>query len=82
MRGRDEATWRRRTAQVATGTLAVTGLALLPFAGGLFGDRVFLGLPLATFFAVIAAPVLILIVAAVFAGRQLAIDRHYDVSER
>ncbi len=83
-RGRDEANWRRRTARFSAGTILLgLVLALAPFAApGLFHGRPILRLPAATFMMVVGMPLVLLALAALFARWQLAIDRHYDVSER
>jgi hypothetical protein len=51
-------------------------------APGSFGQGPALGLPLAAFLATTVAPLLVLVAIFVFAGRQLALDRRHDMSDR
>ncbi len=83
MREANEPTWWRRTGQFAAGTLVVgTIVVLVPLlAPEAFGSRLMLGLPAGIFLAAIAAPLLVLVLVAVFASRQRALDRRYDVAE-
>jgi putative solute:sodium symporter small subunit len=81
VRDASEATWWRKTRQLAaivTGAAAVLSLLALAFAAG--GPSV-LDLPLGTFIAIIVAPLAIMAAAFFFAGRQRRLDRDYDVAE-
>ena len=83
LRQANEPRWWLRTGQFAAGTLIVGAtLTLAPLlAPERFGNRLMLGLPLGVFLATIAAPVLVLVLVALFASRQRALDRRYDVAE-
>ena len=83
MRDANEPTWWLRTAEFGALTIALVGvLVLVPLiVPALFGGESLLGLPLATFLAVVGGPLVILIAIFVFARRQLARDRRYDVAE-
>jgi hypothetical protein len=78
-----EAAWWRQTwslAAITAGGGAVTGLVAVSVAGEVGGWQV-LGLSPGGFFGVILAPLAIAAAAFVFAGRQQALDRRFDVSE-
>jgi uncharacterized membrane protein len=82
-RDSSEASWWRQTRWLAAAILGSgTALALiaLTVAGDANGPLLF-GLPPGAFFALLAAPLLIASAAFVFAGRQQALDRFYDVAE-
>jgi putative solute:sodium symporter small subunit len=71
-------TWRSAAAIAGGGAvIAVVATTAESLPAGM---QVF-GLPLGEFFAVIVAPVAIAIAAFVFANRQQALDRRFDVSE-
>lgn len=83
MRGAsDEAEWWRRTGVAAAAFVIVTGgLCLLPvLLPSPFEGLAFLGLSLPTFLAIVAAPLVALAATFLFAARQLARDRRYDVT--
>jgi hypothetical protein len=84
VREADEEKWWRRTAVIAGTTVAVVAfLCLLPVVTpGSFGQGPAFGLPLAAFLATTVAPLLVLVAIFVFAGRQLALDRRHDMSDR
>ncbi len=78
-----EAGWWQQTrwlaAAIVGGSAALALIALTVAADG--DGPVLFGLPPGAFFALIAAPLLIAVAAFVFAGRQQALDRRYDVAE-
>lgn len=83
MRDSSEAAWWRLTWRFAAG-LVGGGTALALVATGLEADAAgpqLFGLPLAEFFALIVVPVALAIAAFVFANRQQALDRRFDVAE-
>jgi len=84
VREADEEKWWRRTAVIAGTTVALVAfLCLLPVVTpGSFGQGPALGLPLAAFLTTTVAPLLVLVAIFVFAGRQLALDRRHDMSDR
>jgi uncharacterized membrane protein len=78
-----EAAWWRRTwrfAAAVVGGAAVVALVAVLIEAAPGGWQVF-GMPAAEFFATILVPGGIAIAAFVFAGRQQAIDRRFDVAE-
>jgi uncharacterized membrane protein len=78
-----EAAWWRQTWRLAaavTGGAGVLALAAVLIESEPGGWRVF-GLPAAAFVATVVLPVAIAIAAFVFAGRQQALDRRFDVAE-
>ncbi len=78
-----EVAWWRQTwrfAAAITGGAAVLAIVVVAVDGEQAGGSVF-GLPTAEFFALIVTPVAIAIAAFVFAGRQQALDRRFDVAE-
>ena len=83
MRDASETTWWRKTRQFAVATIAGAGIVgLLALAlDGQTGGPLVLGLPFFMFVAVILAPLALLVAAFVFATRQQALDRRYDVAE-
>lgn len=83
MRDSSEASWWRLTWRFAAVTIAAA-IVLASIAVALEADAAgpqIFGLPLAEFFALIFVPIVIAIAAFVFAGRQQAIDRRFDVAE-
>ncbi len=83
MRDSGEASWWRLTWRFAAVTIAgavVLALAATTLAGDAAGPQ-FFGLPLAEFFALLVVPIVIAIAAFVFANRQQALDRRFDVAE-
>jgi hypothetical protein len=83
VRDTSEASWWRLTWRFAAATMAGTiglGLVAVALEADAAGPQLF-GLPLAEFFALIVAPVAIAIAAFVFANRQRAFDRRFDVAE-
>jgi hypothetical protein len=78
-----EAAWWRQTwrfAAAVTGGAAVLAIVAVFVESEPDGWVVF-GLPVAQFFALIVVPAAIALAAFVFAGRQQALDRRFDVAE-
>ncbi len=78
-----ETAWWRQTWQFAAAIVAgviVLALVAIALETDLAGPQVF-GMPLAEFFALIVVPLIALIAAFVYANRQQALDRRYDVAE-
>jgi putative solute:sodium symporter small subunit len=83
VRDSSEASWWRLTWQTAAATAGGATVLALVAAGteaDTGGPQMF-GLPLGEFFALIGLPVAIAIAAFVFASRQQALDRRFDVAE-
>lgn len=83
MRDASEATWWRRTwqfaAAITTGMIALSFVFLL--LAKVLDGRLMFGLPVGTFVIAVLAPVAVLFAAFMFATRQRALDRRYDVAE-
>jgi putative solute:sodium symporter small subunit len=82
VRDASETTWWRKTRQLASATIggaAVVGL--LAVAADVPSGPFVFGLALPMFLAVVVAPLAILVAGFVFAARQQALDRRYDVAE-
>jgi putative solute:sodium symporter small subunit len=83
LRDASEATWWRRTWQFAAATIGgsiVLSLLFLLLASPLDG-RLLFGIPLGGFLVAVCAPLAVLVAVFVFAARQRALDRRYDVAE-
>lgn len=83
MRDTSETAWWRKTRQLALATLAgLCVVGVLPrLVAGLLDRRAVLGLPLGTFLAVVAVPLVMLIAIFAFTARQRGLDRGHHVSE-
>ncbi|MEJ0012003.1 MAG: DUF4212 domain-containing protein [Bauldia sp.] len=83
MRDSSEAAWWRltwRLAAAVTGGGAVLAIVATSLEADAAGPQ-FFGLPLAEFFGLIVVPLILMAAAFVFAGRQRALDRRFDVAE-
>ncbi len=83
VRDSSEAAWWRLTWRLAAaviGGAAVLALIATSLEADAAGPQLF-GLPLAEFFALIVVPLILMAAAFVFANRQQALDRRFDVAE-
>jgi hypothetical protein len=83
VRDTSEATWWRRTRQLAAaiaGSALFLELLLLHLRGPLDGNLLF-GLPFGTFLAGVVAPLLLAAAAFFFTTQQRMLDRRHDVAE-
>ncbi len=83
MRDASEATWWRRTWQLAAAiTAGMISLSLVfLLLAKVFDGRLMFGLPIGTFVMAVLAPVAVLFAAFMLATQQRALDRRYDVAE-
>ena len=82
VRDASETTWWRKTRQLALATIGGTAVVgLLAVAVDIRSGPLVFGLALPAFLAVVVVPLAILVAGFVFATRQQALDRRYDVAE-